>query len=127
MDDKVKKILELQEQGVPRKEIYKRMEYKKIDYLNRFMKRQGFILDGELYVINTEENSANIVRSEAPVKTSEEANKLRIDQVTTYYGGDVDPIELVCNEKFKEINLKKSPICGYTITVEKGLNKIEDC
>jgi hypothetical protein len=73
MDDKVKKILELQEQGVPRKEIYKIMEYKKIDYLNRFMKRQGFILDGELYVINTEENSANIVRSEAPVKTSEEA------------------------------------------------------
>ena len=66
MDDKVKKILELQEQGVPRKEIYKIMEYKKIDYLNRFMKRQGFILDGELFIkdeapiINTEDAKSNI-------------------------------------------------------------------
>ena len=73
MDDKVIKILELQEQGVPRKEIYKIMKYKEISSLNRFMRRKGFILDGELFVINTEENSANIVRSEAPVKTSEKA------------------------------------------------------
>lgn len=62
-----------------------------------------------------------------PDRTSEEANQLRIDQTTTYYGGDVDTIELVCNEKFKEINLKNSPIWGYTITAEKGLNKVEDC
>ena len=47
MDDKVMKILELQEQGVPRKEIYKIMEYKKLDYMNRFMKRNGFALDGD--------------------------------------------------------------------------------
>ena len=67
MDDKVIKILELQEQGVPRKEIYKIMEYKKLDYLNRFMKRNGFILDGDTYV-KAEENSANVVRSEAPVE-----------------------------------------------------------
>ncbi len=84
MDDKVKKILELQEQGVPRKEIYKIMEYKKLDYLNRFMKRQGFILNGELYVINTEENSANIVRSEAPVDTPEDAK---------------DNINVICKEE----------------------------
>ena len=46
MDDKVIKILELQEQGVPRKEIYKIMEYKKLDYLNRYMNRKGYSLDG---------------------------------------------------------------------------------
>ena len=45
MDDKVIKILELQEQGVPRKEIYKIMKYKEISSLNRFMRRKGFILD----------------------------------------------------------------------------------
>lgn len=72
MDDKVKKILELQEQGIPRKEIYKIMEYKEISSLNRFMKRKGFILDGDVFIKN-EGDSANIVRSEAPVKTSEEA------------------------------------------------------
>lgn len=66
MDDKVKKILELQEQGVPRKEIYKIMEYKEISSLNRFMKRRGFSLDGELFIkdealiINTEDAKSNI-------------------------------------------------------------------
>ncbi len=49
MDDKVKKILELQEQGVSRKEIYKIMEYKELSSLNRFMKRKGFILDGDVF------------------------------------------------------------------------------
>lgn len=61
MDDKVKKILELQEQGVPRKEIYKIMEYKEISSLNRFMKRRGFSLVGELFVKN-----------EAPIITTED-------------------------------------------------------
>lgn len=84
MDDKVMKILELQEQGVPRKEIYKIMEYKKLDYLNRYMNRKGYSLDGELYVINTEENSANIVRSEAPVDTPEDAK---------------DNINVICKEE----------------------------
>lgn len=66
MDDKVMKILELQEQGVPRKEIYKIMEYKEISSLNRFMKRRGFSLDGELFIkneapiINTEDAKSNI-------------------------------------------------------------------
>lgn len=66
MDDKVKKILELQEQGVPRKEIYKIMEYKKLDYLNRYMNRKGYSLDGELFIkdeapiINTEDAKSNI-------------------------------------------------------------------
>lgn len=61
MDDKVKRILELQEQGVPRKEIYKIMEYKEISSLNRFMKRRGFSLVGELFVKN-----------EAPIITTED-------------------------------------------------------
>ena len=71
MDDKVKKILELQEQGIPRKEIYKIMEYKEISSLNRFMKRKGFILDGDVFIKN-EGDSAKIVRSEAPVETSKD-------------------------------------------------------
>lgn len=59
MDDKVKKILELQEQGVPRKEIYKIMEYKEISSLNRFMKRRGFSLVGELFIKNEASNITN--------------------------------------------------------------------
>ena len=83
MDDKVMKILELQEQGVPRKEIYKIMKYKELDYLNRFMKRKGFTLDGGKYK-RTEEGNANIVRSEAPVDTPEDAK---------------DNINVICKEE----------------------------
>ena len=50
MDDKVIKILELQEQGLPRKEIQKIMNYKELSSLNRYMKRKGYSLDGDLYV-----------------------------------------------------------------------------
>ena len=61
MDDKVMKILALQEQGMSRKEIYQIMEYKEINSLNRFMKRKGYILVGGKYK-----------RAEAPVDTSKD-------------------------------------------------------
>lgn len=84
MDDKVVKILKLQEQGVPRKEMYQIMEYKKLDYMNRYMKRNGFILDGELYVKG---EASNITPKDAPVDakdstsiiTKEEAPNNMID------------------------------------------------
>ena len=87
MDDKVKKILELQEQGVPRKEIYKIMEYKEISSLNRFMKRRGFSLVGELFVKN-----------EAPIITTE-------DDKDNYMSDVQDLIEKynkITDEKLKE-------------------------
>ena len=71
MDDKVIKILELQEQGVPRKEIYKIMEYQKLDYMNRFMKRKGFILDGDLYVKG---EASNITPVDAPEDAKDNTN-----------------------------------------------------
>ena len=71
MDDKVKRILELQEQGTPRKEIYKIMEYQKLDYMNRFMKRKGFILDGDLYVKG---EASNITPVDAPEDAKDNIN-----------------------------------------------------
>ena len=62
MDDKVIKILELQEQGLPRKEISKIMEYKRLDSMDRYMKNKGFIRDGELYI-----------KEEAPIIAPEDA------------------------------------------------------
>ena len=73
MDDKVMKILALQEQGMSRKEIYQIMEYKEINSLNRFMKRKGYILDGGKYK-----------RAEAPVDTSK---------------GDKDNINVISKEE----------------------------
>ena len=93
MDDKVKKILELQEQGVPRKEMYKIMEYKEINSLNRFMKRKGFILDGGKYK-----------RAEAPVEASKD-DKSNIDIINKEEAPE-DMINVI-PEGFKEnmINL----------------------
>ena len=71
MDDKVVKILKLQEQGVPRKEMYQIMEYKKLDYMNRYMKRNGFILDGELYVKG---EASNITPVDAPEDAKDNIN-----------------------------------------------------
>ena len=78
MDDKVMKILELQEQGVPRKEIYKIMEYKKLDYLNRFMKRKGFILDGDLYVKG---EASNITPVDAPEDAKDNINVISKEDI----------------------------------------------
>ena len=75
MDDKVIKILELQEQGVPRKEIQKIMNYKELSSLNRYMKRKGYSLDGDLYVKaeapiiapeDDKDNTSIINKEEAP-------------------------------------------------------------
>ena len=74
MDDKVVKILKLQEQGVPRKEISKIMEYKRLDYMTNFMKRKGFILDGELYVKDEVSNIAQDGKVDTPEDAKDNIN-----------------------------------------------------
>lgn len=45
IDEKFKKVLELQEQGVPRQEIYKICEWSSLDTLTRMMRKRGYIYD----------------------------------------------------------------------------------
>lgn len=45
VNEKVKKVLELQEQGVPRQEIYKLCEWSSLDTLTRTMRKRGYIYD----------------------------------------------------------------------------------
>ena len=100
MDDKVVKILKLQEQGVPRKEMYQIMEYKKLDYMNRYMKRNGFILDGELYVKDEASNIAQDGKVDAPEDAKDNINVISKEEAPN------DMID-VMPEGFKEnmINL----------------------
>lgn len=100
MDDKVKRILELQEQGVPRKEIYKIMEYKRLDYMTNFMKRKGFILDGELYVKDEASNIAQDGKVDTPEDAKDNINVISKEEAPN------DMID-VMPEGFKEnmINL----------------------
>ena len=45
INEKFKKVLELQEQGVPRQEIYKICEWSSLDTLTRTMRKRGYIYD----------------------------------------------------------------------------------
>ena len=45
VNEKIKKVLELQEQGVPRQEIYKLCEWSSLDTLTRTMRKRGYIYD----------------------------------------------------------------------------------
>lgn len=44
-NEKFEKVLELQEQGIPRQEIYKICEWRSLDTLTRTMKKRGYVYD----------------------------------------------------------------------------------
>lgn len=134
MDDKVKKILELQNQGVPRKEIYKIMEYKEISSLNRFMKRKGFILDGELFVKDDKCNINIINKEEAPediVNAIPEGFKENMINLVNQYDklqeminwfstkDDIDNTNVIEVNTGIKIDLPESPIKRTTIRVNE--------
>lgn len=56
INEKFKKVLELQEQGVPRTEIYKICEWSSLDTLTRTMRKRGYVYDKlkEKYVQRTD-------------------------------------------------------------------------
>ena len=64
--EKFEKALELQEQGIPREEIWKLLEYKCVDPLTKMFKRRGYKYNEELgkYVLQETYNS----NSPVPVK-----------------------------------------------------------
>lgn len=45
INEKFKKVLELQEQGIPRTEIYKICEWSSLDTLTRTMRKRGYVYD----------------------------------------------------------------------------------
>ena len=145
MDDKVIKILELQEQGVPRKEIYKIMKYKEISSLNRFMRRKGFILDGELFVkevadniapVNTKDDKDNtniINKEEAPenmVNLLPEGFKENMINLVNQYDklqemidwfNNKDAIDIIEVSTGIKIDLPDAPIKRTTIRVNESI------
>lgn len=67
--NKFLKVLELQEQGIPRQEIYKIVGYASLDSLTKYMKKQGYKYNGQeqkyIQVSNTECNTeCNTTRTE---------------------------------------------------------------
>lgn len=73
INEKFQKVLELQEQGVPRTEIYKICEWSSLDTLTRNMKKRGYVYDKfiEKYVQMTERGQ---------VSPSEEEQEIAVTQ-----------------------------------------------
>ena len=141
MDDKVMKILALQEQGVPRKEIAKALDYKRVDSMKRYMKNKGFILDGDLYIIDEapvevlKDDKDNIIvinKEEAPVE-SIEADEHNVDIIDKEEASvDAKDMINVIPEGFKEnmINLvnqydKLQEIINWFNTKDDNVDVIE--
>lgn len=66
INEKFRKVLELQEQGVPRTEIYKICEWSSLDTLTRNMRKRGYVYDKlvEKYVQVAEVGQVSSVSSE---------------------------------------------------------------
>lgn len=59
-DKKINYILTLQNQGLTRKEIAKKMEYTRLDTLDRFMKKQGYNRTNDIYELEEDNWRTNI-------------------------------------------------------------------
>lgn len=51
MEDKVKKILELQEEGLSRDSIADKLGYNRLDSLNRFMRKKGYVVVNDKFTL----------------------------------------------------------------------------
>ena len=149
MDDKVMKILALQEQGMSRKEIYQIMEYKEINSLNRFMKRKGYILDGGKYkraeapvdVPKDDKDNINVIsKEEAPnnmidvVPEDFKENMInlvnqydKLQEIINWFSTKDDNVDVIEINTGIRIELPEAPIKRTTIRVnEKVWNDFLD-
>jgi len=55
------------------------------------------------------------------------AKDLMIPLENTYYGGKVEDIQKIVMNVFSTMNFKNKKVFGYKLTIEKGLEEIEDC
>ncbi|HCQ5694847.1 TPA: hypothetical protein OLZ61_004126 [Clostridioides difficile] len=62
-EDKLKHIIQLQKDGMSRKEIAEKVGYTRLDTLDRFMNRKGYLKQDDKYVLIMEDNSnTNVIQ-----------------------------------------------------------------
>ena len=83
MEDKLKYILELQEQGLTRHEIKDKLGYKSIDSLTKFLKKRGYSFDNKLnkYTPIDDTSTTNVIRE--PNKAKQQGIILNDDKGMT--------------------------------------------
>ena len=117
--DKIKKVLEMQEKGIERKEIIKETGFSSITALSNFMKRNGYRSENKKYIkedITIEsDNGQMVVRDKNDIKVREISDKSMSDileiikrkddilKMLEWFDGVEEPVK-VSNELKIEIN-----------------------
>lgn len=89
INEKFKKVLELQEQGIPRTEIYKICEWSSLDTLTRTMRKRGYVYDKviEKYVKRTDEGQLSSNKTGDKIATTQ--NSTMIDLKNDMMKGNI--------------------------------------
>lgn len=97
-NEKFEKVLELQEHGIPRQEIYKICEWRSLDTLTRTMKKRGYVYDklqGKYIQVTGEGQVTPVTEREVAVIKGNEIIDLQNDVVKEHILG--------LSEHYKEI------------------------
>lgn len=108
MDKRVKKVLEMQKNGLSRQEIYKKLQFDKINKMTKYMKKHGYMWDGKKYLcINKYEfNKSDINKEVVEMNSSKEA------KINNWF------MKIMSNTKENDTNISKkiiAPTMLFTI------------
>ena len=78
INEKFKKVLELQEQGIPRTEIYKICEWSSLDTLTRTMRKRGYAYDKVIgkYVQRTDRGHVSSYKTEHEIPVTQKSTMI---------------------------------------------------
>ncbi len=82
MEEKLRKILELQEQGMERRKIAENMGYARLDSMTKWMRSRGYGLDDnqKLYIFETHKNTQITLSTEVPLHKNKKSQILDVQQ-----------------------------------------------
>ncbi len=131
---KLKHILQLQKNGMSRKEIAEKVGYTRLDTLDRFMKRLGYIKQDDKYVLLMEDNGhmsvvqADKIALEEVSKTNEYKYAISVlqstesqDKLSNILDNHRELIEML--EWFREVKAKYPTVDLPTFTIDYEKSK----
>lgn len=81
MDDKLKTILKLQEQGLTRHEIKDKLGYKRLDSMTKYMSSKGYKVEKDKYILKDDKSMTKVIN--VPIKDMKQDITLHDDKGMT--------------------------------------------
>jgi hypothetical protein len=115
MEEKLKKILELQDQGIERRKISELMGYARLDSMTKWMRSRGYIIENDRYKLEGDNSQPSVLHNTGATQIDDESayTKEHTHDIQTVRGTGIDNVmELVLNQdKSKDILIDL--ICNY--------------